>query len=112
MIKPDLYGRRKRIIDGIFVFCSGIFLIVWRFEMEQLGQKLLKEKVVTEEQLEKAVERQRLQGGRLGHNLVALGFITTEELKAFFKRYPKAPKTVEDTGLELSFIGENYFVEM
>ncbi len=74
--------------------------------MEQLGQKLLKEKVVTEEQLEKAIERQRLQGGRLGHNLVALGFITPEELNAFFKRSPDAPKTVEDTGLELSFIAD------
>jgi hypothetical protein len=30
---------------------------------EQLGQKLLKEKVVTEKELEKAILRQRLQGG-------------------------------------------------
>lgn len=74
--------------------------------IEQLGQKLLKEKVVTEEQLEKAVERQRLQGGRIGHNLVALGFITPEELDTFFKKYPGAPKTVADTGLDLSFIAD------
>jgi predicted ATPase with chaperone activity len=73
---------------------------------EQLGQKLLKEKVVTEKELEKAILRQRLQGGRLGHNLVALGFITPEELNTFFKRYPSTPKTVKDTGLELSFIAD------
>src|SRR4030042_3302363 len=71
---------------------------------ETLGQKLLREKSVTEEQLEKAVARQRLQGGRLGHNLVALGFITPEELNTFFKKYPGAPKTVEETGLDMSFI--------
>jgi predicted ATPase with chaperone activity len=73
---------------------------------EQLGQKLLKEKVVTEEELEKAILRQRLQGGRLGHNLVALGFITPEELNTFFKRYPSTPKTVKDADLELSFIAD------
>jgi predicted ATPase with chaperone activity len=71
---------------------------------ETLGQKLLREKVVTEEQLEKAVARQRLQGGRIGHNLVSLGFITPEELNTFFKKYPGAPKTVEETGLDMSFI--------
>jgi predicted ATPase with chaperone activity len=73
---------------------------------EQLGQKLLKEKVVTEEQLERAIERQRLQGGRLGHNLVALGFVTPEELSTFFKKYPGAPRTAADTGLELSFVAD------
>ncbi len=73
---------------------------------EQIGQKLIKEKVITEEQLEKAIARQRLHGGRLGHNLVALGFITPEELNTFFKRYPKSPKSVKDTGLDLSFIAD------
>lgn len=73
---------------------------------QPLGQKLLKENVVTEEQLEKAIERQRLHGGRIGQNLVALGFITPEELNIFFKKYPNAPRTVEDTGLEASFIAD------
>jgi len=74
--------------------------------IELIGQKLLKEKVITEEQLKKAIDRQRLKGGRIGHNLVALGFITPEELNKLLKRYPSAPKTVEDTGLELSFIAD------
>lgn len=73
---------------------------------EQIGQKLLEEKVVTEEQLKKAIERQRLHGGRLGHNLVALNFITSEDLDTFFKKHPSAPKTVADTGLEFSFIAD------
>lgn len=73
---------------------------------ELLGQKLVKEKVVTESQLHKALERQRLNGGRLGYNLVALGFTTPEYLDTFFKRYPGAPTTVEETGLELSFIAD------
>ena len=71
-----------------------------------LGQKLLKNKVVTEAQLHTALQRQTLQGGRLGHNLVALGFTTPEELKNFFSVLPKAPTSIEDTGLDLSFISD------
>ena len=73
---------------------------------ELLGQKLLKAKVVTEEQLAKAVARQRLQGGRLGHNLAALGFVSAEELSTFFQKYPDVPKSVEETGLDISFIAD------
>lgn len=71
-----------------------------------LGQKLLKNKVVTKAQLHMALERQTLHGGRLGHNLVALGFTTPEELKNFFSVRPNAPRSVEDTGLDLSFIAD------
>jgi len=73
---------------------------------EPLGQKLLKEKVVTEEQLAAAVARQRFKGGRLGHNLVELGYISAEELNTFFQKYPDVPKTVEETGLDISFISD------
>ena len=73
--------------------------------MEQrLGDRLLKDKVLTEKQLEMALERQRLRGGRIGDNLVALGLLSEQELSTFFKRTPKAPRTVEETGLSLSFI--------
>lgn len=71
-----------------------------------LGEKLLKENLVSEEQLSKALERQRFHGGRLGHNLVALGYTSPEELNTFFKRTPAYIKTVEETGLELSFIAD------
>jgi len=73
---------------------------------EQIGQRLIKEKVISEEQLEKAIARQRLRGGRLGHNLVSLGFLSSEELNTFFRRYPSSPKSVKETGLELSFIAD------
>ncbi len=71
-----------------------------------LGEKLLNTKTVTEEQLAIAVARQRLKGGRLGHNLVELGYISAEELNAFFEKRPEVPKGVEDTGLEPSFIAD------
>lgn len=71
---------------------------------QTLGEKLLKHRVVTEEQLATAVARQRLKGGRLGHNLVELGYISAEELNTFFQKKPAVPKNVEETGLDLTFI--------
>jgi predicted ATPase with chaperone activity len=73
---------------------------------ELIGQKLLREKVITEEQLHRAVERQKLRGGRLGHNLVAMGFTTHEDLGSYFNKCPGVPKTIEETGLDLSFIAD------
>ena len=71
-----------------------------------LGQKLLDEKIVSEKELKEALERQRLDGGRLGHNLLALGYITVDDLNTFFSPHPEMPKTIEDTGLDLSFIAD------
>ncbi len=71
-----------------------------------LGQKLLDEKIVSEKELKEALERQRLHGGRLGHNLLALGYITVDDLNTFFSPHPEMPKTIEDTGLDLSFIAD------
>jgi hypothetical protein len=69
-----------------------------------LGERLLEEKVVTKTQLQAALERQRAQGGRLGHNLLALGYVNEEALATFFHHDPPPPQTVEETGLELSFL--------
>ncbi len=74
--------------------------------MEQLGHRLLREGLITEQELAAALERQRHQGGRLGHNLVTLGIIKQDELEKYFKRHPPAPKSVEETGLELTFIAD------
>ena len=68
------------------------------------GERLIQKNRITEEQLQKALERQRLQGGRLGHNMVALGYVSEEDIDSFFRVHPEIPETVEDTGLEFSFI--------
>ena len=73
---------------------------------EFLGQKLLKANVIKEEQLNQAIDRQRYHGGRLGHNLVALGFIKADELNTFLEAYPHCPKSIEQTGLDPSFIAD------
>ncbi|MFZ3207498.1 MAG: ATPase [Geobacteraceae bacterium] len=72
--------------------------------MEQLGFRLVQEGLITEAELEQALERQRQQGGRVGQNLIALGFLTEIDLAAFFKKYPLPPQTVEETGLDIAFL--------
>jgi len=68
--------------------------------MEQLGSRLLKEGVITREQLDAACERQRRCGGRIGQNLVELGYLSKSELSRFFMLTPPPPQTIEETGLE------------
>jgi hypothetical protein len=69
-----------------------------------LGERLIKKNRITKEQLRKALERQRIHGGRLGANMIALGFMSEEDLSSFFSTAPEVPTTVEDTGLTSTFI--------
>jgi energy-coupling factor transporter ATP-binding protein EcfA2 len=71
-----------------------------------IGQRLITGNTITEKQLNKALNRQRLRGGRLGENLVALGFITREDLASFFSPVPKEPREIKETGLTEVFINE------
>jgi DNA polymerase III delta prime subunit len=71
-----------------------------------LGQKLLHKQAVSEEQLEAALTRQRMHGGRLGSNLVALGHISQEELGAFFQPHPPPPRDAAATGLDTTFLAD------
>ena len=48
--------------------------------MARLGELLLAEKLVTTDQLEEALETQVVHGGRLGTNLVELGFLKEADL--------------------------------
>ena len=65
----------------------------------RLGDVLLMKGLVRSSDLETAAERQRLQGGRLGENLIALGLMTTEQLYAVIDDTPVMPRTVAETGI-------------
>ena len=69
-----------------------------------LGERLIKKNKISEDQLQKALERQRIHGGRLGSNMVALGFMSEDDLSSFFRSVPEVPRKVEDTGLTSTFI--------
>lgn len=72
--------------------------------MDQIGKRLVTEGVITEAQLEQAIEHQQLHGGRVGQNVVALGYINQETLDNFFKRHPAPPGTIEETAVDLSLL--------
>lgn len=74
--------------------------------MEKLGHILIKEGIITENQLSLALERQKHHGGRVGENLIALGFITEKDVEFVFTTKPTPPETLEETGLDLEFIAE------
>jgi type IV pilus assembly protein PilB len=52
----------------------------------RLGQMLVNAKLITDDQLQKALAMQQKEGGRLGSNLVKLGFIDEDELVSFLSR--------------------------
>ncbi len=46
----------------------------------RIGELLTKAKLLTNEQLEKALEEQKQSGGRIGEHLIRLGFVTEEDI--------------------------------
>src|SRR5689334_20262844 len=57
----------------------------------RIGELLLKEKRITPEQLQEALNHQRQQGGKLGLNLVRLGFVRDEEITALLSKQYGVP---------------------
>ncbi len=57
----------------------------------KLGQLLINNQLITEEQLKKALELQRKESGRLGSNLIKLGYINEEELVSFLSKQYGVP---------------------
>jgi hypothetical protein len=64
-----------------------------------LGDILLMRGLVDRDGLEAALRMQRDKGGRLGENIVALGFLTAEQLAAVLDETPALPRTVQQTGI-------------
>ena len=53
---------------------------------DRIGELLLRERLITPEQLKKAIDEQKKSGGRLGFNLAKLGYITEKDLTSFLSR--------------------------
>ncbi len=72
---------------------------------DKLGQLLVNGKIITEAQLNKALDLQKKEGGRVGSNLIKLGYLTEGSLVDFLsKQYgvPSVNLTTQD--VELSII--------
>ena len=58
---------------------------------ERIGDLLVREGLITEEQLDKALQEQQQNGTRVGYNLVKLGFVQEIELTKMLARQYKMP---------------------
>ena len=67
---------------------------------DRIGELLLREKLISAEQLKKAIEEQKKGGGRLGFNLTKLGFISEKDLTVFLSKQYGIP-TVDLTTQEI-----------
>src|SRR5678816_496630 len=57
----------------------------------RIGELLLKEKLITPEQLQQALTQQKANGGKLGFNLVKMGFVKDEQITALLSKQYGVP---------------------
>lgn len=61
----------------------------------RLGDLLLGQGLATQEDIEAALKRQKLEGGRLGNHLVAMGILTIEQLLVALRGQQEVGATVD-----------------
>lgn len=72
----------------------------------QLGNILIAKGLVSADNINQAIERQKTNGGRLGDSIAALGLLTREQIDRVLGEAPQAPMTVADTGIDSVFLLE------
>jgi type IV pilus assembly protein PilB len=73
--------------------------------MARWGELLVREKLISPQQLQKAIEEQKVNGGRLGLNLTKLGFIKEQELTNFLSKHYGVPSiNLDDFEIESEVI--------
>lgn len=65
----------------------------------QLGEILIRRGLVTEADIEAALDLQRTVGGRLGENLIVLGSITPAQLASVINAAPAVPSDIAESGI-------------
>jgi type IV pilus assembly protein PilB len=71
----------------------------------RIGELLLKEKRITQQQLQEALKAQRQEGGKLGKILVSLGYVRDEEITALLsKQYGVPSITLERFEVDASVL--------
>jgi len=71
----------------------------------RIGELLLKEKLITPEQLQQALTQQKSNGGKLGYNLVKMGFVKDEQITALLsKQYGVPAINLASSKIDLTII--------
>jgi hypothetical protein len=71
-----------------------------------LGTRAVEKGIVSTEELRKALQRQQMFGGKLGYNMVSLGYMSDPELAGLLQFFPEPPKDVAETKLDEDFISD------
>ncbi|MGB9290328.1 MAG: hypothetical protein WCC31_16590, partial [Terracidiphilus sp.] len=66
----------------------------------RLSDLLIRAKLVSSRDISAALERMKVEGGRLSDNLIANGAIDEKSLSAFVRRIPREPDNIADTGID------------
>ena len=78
---------------------------LWAEDMN-VGDILVAKGLVSAEDINRALEHQRENGGRLGASLVALGVLTKEQIERVLEEAPQAPLTAAATGVDPALLLE------
>ena len=69
---------------------------------DRLGSLLIRRKIITAQQLDQAVQCQVLFGGRLGSNLLELGFVSEQQLRDLLAEKSKMPAVKREDLADIS----------
>ena len=72
----------------------------------KLGNILVAKGLVSADDINRAIEHQNSNGGRLGDSIIALGLLTKEQIDKVLDDAPQAPVSVADTGIDPVFLLE------
>ncbi len=72
----------------------------------KLGNILVAKGLVSADDINRAIEHQNANGGRLGDSIVALGLITKEQIDKVLEDAPQAPSSLPETGIDPVFLIE------
>lgn len=74
--------------------------------IKQIGQSLIEKGLLTQEQLDQALEVQLKEGGLLGQILVKLGFVSQEDIEVTLYEQAHSAQKLENILLELQIINQ------
>jgi type IV pilus assembly protein PilB len=71
----------------------------------RIGELLLKEKLITPDQLQQALTQQKSNGGKLGYNLVKMGFVKDEQITSLLsKQYGVPAINLSDFKIDVTIV--------
>src|SRR5688500_634480 len=68
------------------------------------GDILVAKGLASPEQIVRALDHKKADGGRIGERLIALGGVTQEQVSTVISEVPPAPLNLEETGVDPGFL--------